>query len=268
MSMPIVFGPGGGFSQKQEQIERMYRMIAPWDGGNLFMIIREQTSFDLDKKIWDSGIALSSWILDLYAGSAAMSCPKARTTLFSPDKRNILELGAGTGIVALTIGTLRSTSEAQKYSGSIITTDLASAMPLLEHNISANADLFAAPGSGSGAMYGCKPRAAVLDWEEDLPDDIRTLDGGIDAIVMADVTYNTASFPALIKTLDSLRQLNVDQNILPPIVVLGYKERDPEERSLWVAAHEIGLELERVGERRGCGGQEVEVWLGGWAILS
>ena len=159
-------------------------------------------------------------------------------------------------------------------------------MPLLEHNISANADLFAVSGSVSEAVHVCKPRATVLDWEEDLPNDIRTLDGGIDAIVcvlctpdlvqmlivlplrMADVTYNTASFPALIKTLDSLRQLNVDQNILPPIVVLGYKERDPEERSLWIAAREIGLELERVGERMGCGGQAVEVWVGGWTVLS
>lgn len=48
MSMPIMFGQGSGSGgHKQEQIERVYRMAARGDAGK--MIIREQTSFDLDK---------------------------------------------------------------------------------------------------------------------------------------------------------------------------------------------------------------------------
>lgn len=54
MSMPIMFGQRGGAGQKQEQIERMYRMVGPGEAGNIFMLIREQTSFDLDKVLFDS----------------------------------------------------------------------------------------------------------------------------------------------------------------------------------------------------------------------
>jgi protein N-lysine methyltransferase METTL21D len=75
---------------------------------------------------------------------------------------------------------------------------------------------------------------------------------------MADVTYNTSSFPALITTLESLIRLGTK----PPLVILGYKERDPEERTLWDLAKRIGLRFEKVGERAGCGGASVEVWLG------
>ena len=49
-------------------------------------------------------------------------------------------------------------------------------MPLLEHNISANEHLF----------KSTRPQAAVLDWDDDdLPEEIQSLDAGIDAIVYA-----------------------------------------------------------------------------------
>jgi len=124
-------------------------------------------------------------------------------------------------------------------------------MPLLEHNIFANKHLFSS---------AC-PKAAVLDWnEEHLPDEIHSLTTGIHAIVMADVTYNTVSFPSLIRTLSNLIQLNVKNDIDPPVILLGYKERDPEERTLWDMAHDIGVVFDRVGVKPGCGGKEVEVW--------
>lgn len=75
---------------------------------------------------------------------------------------------------------------------------------------------------------------------------------------MADVTYNTASFPALIATLRSLIHLGTK----PPLILLGYKERDPEERTLWDLTQQIGIQFEQVGERAGCGGASVEVWIG------
>ena len=151
---------------------------------------------------------------------------------------------------------------------------LASAMPLLEHNISANGHLF----------HCARPRAAVLDWDdEEFPEDISSLNAGIDGIVyifplkfaclalfadplskhrMADVTYNTASFPSLVRTLSNLIQFNIQKNIDPPVILLGYKERDSEERTLWEMTRGIGVVFERVGERAGSGGKEVEVWVG------
>ena len=81
---------------------------------------------------------------------------------------------------------------------------------------------------------------------------------------MADVTYNTASFPSLLRTLSSLVQLNVKHLGPPPIVILGYKERDPDERSLWNALEsEVGIHLEKVGECEGWPeSTPVEFWIG------
>jgi hypothetical protein len=79
---------------------------------------------------------------------------------------------------------------------------------------------------------------------------------------MADVTYNTASFPSLIQTLSNLIQSNIKNKIEPPIILLGYKERDPEERTLWDMAHGINIVFHKVGKSAGNGGKEVEFWVG------
>ena len=78
---------------------------------------------------------------------------------------------------------------------------------------------------------------------------------------MADVTYNTATFPSLVRTLQNLVALSATSS-RSPLILLGYKERDPAERTLWEMAESIGITLERVGEREGAGGAPVEVWLG------
>lgn len=75
---------------------------------------------------------------------------------------------------------------------------------------------------------------------------------------MADVAYNTASFPSLIRTLSEVIRLGTK----PPVLLMGYKERDLAERTLWDSLSEIGLDLNKVGERTGAGGIPVEVWLG------
>ncbi|KAI0369090.1 hypothetical protein BV20DRAFT_946812 [Pilatotrama ljubarskyi] len=259
LSMPVLFSSrarGRGMGEKQEQIERVYRVPLP-SSENGFLTVREQTSFDLDKKIWDSGIGLSSWLVQLAQDSVRPSEehplePLARDALFSPQCRSIVELGAGTGIVSLTLGALRSTVSKDK-GGCILTTDLESAMPLLGQNVSANSTLFTLPST--------RPRPLVLDWDSPvLPEDVRTVHTGFDAIVMADVTYNTASFPSLMRTIASLISLSPPGE--PPVIVLGYKERDPAERTLWEMAKEIGVSFENVAERKGAGGQAVEIWIG------
>jgi hypothetical protein len=115
---------------------------------------------------------------------------------------------------------------------------------------------------------------------------------------MADVTYNTSSFPALLRTLAALLALSAKSVAKPkpelepgpgpgpdeddpraapprdgdgdgdgdgrePLVVLAYKERDPAERQLWdMMARETGVVLECVGKLVGAGGLPVEIWLG------
>jgi protein N-lysine methyltransferase METTL21D len=92
---------------------------------------------------------------------------------------------------------------------------------------------------------------------------------------MADVTYNTASFPALLRTLASLLALS-DHDYsagrgvheskalgLGPLVLLAYKERDPGERQLWdMMARETGIMLVCVWRQAGAGGFPVEIWVG------
>ncbi|KAE9406303.1 hypothetical protein BT96DRAFT_954964 [Gymnopus androsaceus JB14] len=271
ISMPIEFTRNANKNRgKQERIERHYRFTLPnpeapqtvdgSSGVNATLRITEQTSFDLDKKIWDSGIGLSAWLVSLANTSVQDSALSSslvkdlRKVLFGPASRKIIELGAGTGIVALTLGALRSglVTEDEVVEGCIITTDLPSAMPLLEHNVSANSNLFAHPA--------VSPRPEVLDWDAALPSYSQDLRGHLDAIIMADVTYNTASFPALIRTLTSLIELNsIDE---PPTVLLGYKERDSAERSLWMMAEKAGIHFERVGEKPGAGGAPIEIWIG------
>jgi hypothetical protein len=112
---------------------------------------------------------------------------------------------------------------------------------------------------------------------------------------MADVAYNTSSFPALLRTLTSLLALSnaqshrddsndvandadgddpgpgsqdrdlekVDDERGCPLVLLAYKERDPAERQLWdMMTRETGIVLECVGRQAGAGGLPVEIWLG------
>jgi hypothetical protein len=78
------------------------------------------------------------------------------------------------------------------------------------------------------------------------------------------VTYNTASFPSLLRTLSSLVRLNAENSRPPPLVILGYKERDPDERLLWgMLASEVGIRLEKVGECEGWPeSTPVEFWAG------
>lgn len=265
MSMPILFSArnakGKAALGKQEQVERVYRVPVDVDQ-QVFITVREQTSFDLDKKVWDSGIGLSSWIVDLANEQSASAPPivdAMRRALFSSEARQILELGAGTGIVSLVLGALRS-AKARSESGCILTTDLASAMPLLEHNIASNDSSFTCSST--------RPRAVVLDWDEErFPEEVSDIQHDFDVIIMADVTYNTSSFPSLIRTLDNIVRVGSstagsDPRPHHPLILLGYKERDPSERSLWDVAQNIGIRFEQVGERRGAGGEPIEIWIG------
>ncbi|KAF7370636.1 hypothetical protein MSAN_00696600 [Mycena sanguinolenta] len=224
MSMPIILGKPQNSKSKaklQDQIERVYAF-----GEDKKVLITEQTSFDLDKasnKIWDSGIGLSSWLVQ-----------HPPSFLSSPEPLRILELGAGTGLVSIVLGVFRPEDR-------IIATDVASAMPLLQHNITVNKS---------------HVEAAVLDWDEDeFPECVQEC-GSFDIIVMADVTYNTASFPSLVRTLQNLVNLSSKR----PRILLGYKERDPGERALWGITEAAGIALQQVGQVPGAGGNVVEIW--------
>lgn len=82
---------------------------------------------------------------------------------------------------------------------------------------------------------------------------------------MADVTYNVAVFPALLRTLVALGRARSATPIL-----LAFKERDPTgaERTLWAMAEREGVSFFRATGVQGHGGQEVELWAGRFTGLT
>ena len=79
---------------------------------------------------------------------------------------------------------------------------------------------------------------------------------------MADVTYNTSSFPALVRTLADLRNMDPTKR---PCFLMGYKEREEAERTLWDMAEAVGIKFVQVGSVPGYVlGAEApfEIWIG------
>jgi hypothetical protein len=86
----------------------------------------------------------------------------------------------------------------------------------------------------------------------------------------ADVTYNTASFPALLHTLSAL----MNPPYLPagkkrPLLLLAYKQRDLGEKDLWTMLEKQGIGLKLVDEVRGAEEEgKVEIWIGEYGIIT
>jgi hypothetical protein len=79
---------------------------------------------------------------------------------------------------------------------------------------------------------------------------------------MSDVTYNTASFPALLRTVKNLLSLAPAARM-----IIAYKERHVAERIAWeMFESDAKLSLHKVEEIPGSAGVPVEIWLGSQAL--
>ncbi|KAI9440751.1 hypothetical protein H4582DRAFT_1492545 [Lactarius indigo] len=148
--------PAKASSAKQEAITRTFCLFDEDAAAIPLMHIKETVSFDLDKKLWDSGIGLSAWLLRLSAAAASQPAlvQELRSRLFAPKECYVIELGAGTGIVSLVLAALRSSDTASaSHETHIFSTDLPSSMELMNYNIHANSALY---------PY-CPPTALPLD---------------------------------------------------------------------------------------------------------
>ena len=84
------------------------------------------------------------------------------------------------------------------------------------------------------------------------------------------MTYNTSSFPSLLKTLiallnpDHIPQTTRNDSSRKPLLLLAYKERDPAERELWGMLAAKGVEMVLVDTVQGAEGDrgETEIWVG------
>ncbi|KAL1410337.1 DNA-dependent ATPase fun30 [Vanrija albida] len=236
-------GKGKDDTPKQGRISRAWALPS---GQQLTLV--EQTSFDLDKKVWDSGLALASWLwrhLDDGAGLHA-DARRVLARLNAADL-SVVELGSGTGLVSIALAQMLASA------AGIVATDLESALEIMRENIALNAEP-ARP----------QVRADVLDWDAPLPPWVQAAPPTV--VIAADVTYNTASFPALVDTLERLLK---PADGPAPLLLLAYKQRDAAERELWnmLAARGIGTVL--VGKIAGAEEEgQVEVWVGGRDVAS
>jgi len=141
--------------------------------------------------------------------------------LFEKENLNILELGAGCGIVGITLAT-------QFPSSRIILTDLPEATEILRHNLSL------LPPS-------CKTTHQVLDWSQPLSPDISSQ--SFDVVVVADCTYNPDVVPDLVSTLRGVALGNSDV-----LVLVAMKVRHETEAVFFDLMTEWNFEIVERGE--------------------
>lgn len=128
------------------------------------------TEDNLGLKTWGSSYVLSS---DL-----AMLDPFLDRTLAKEDL-NVLELGAGTGLVGLAM--------AATWGCKVLLTDLPETVPNLARNVSLNDEMFV------GDKHS--PRPSMLDWMN--PPEPEAVDGPFDIVVAADPLYDAQHAPLL-----------------------------------------------------------------------
>ncbi|WVQ94634.1 hypothetical protein IAU59_001714 [Kwoniella sp. CBS 9459] len=292
---------------KQGRITREFALPDAAGGGTLRIV--EQTSFDLDKKIWDSGLALSAWLWKYLPAKPRNKVPHSLAErvvdlVRRDEPLRILEIGSGTGLVSIAL-TLALRAHHPQSSRYITATDLGSAIPLMEENLSLNGLSSAPANSSLGAMAvpddgssvtatagGAATAAAadsrtrldakVLDWDEELPSWVGS--EWPELILAADVTYNTSAFPSLLSTLTSLLNPSSPSIISSasspsqesdrpppflarPLLLLAYKQRDPAERDLWDMLRDEGVGMVLVDKVIGAEEEgETEIWVGSMGL--
>ncbi|KAL9581382.1 MAG: hypothetical protein Q9212_003935 [Teloschistes hypoglaucus] len=140
---------------------------------------------------------------------------------------NILELGAGCGIVGLVLGSIFPRSRT-------LLTDI---------------DDDALRFAGINALKCTRALASIrewrpLDWED--PQSF-TLDGTLDFIVASDCIYNTDSIPHLVRTITALerRVVELREGVPGPKVVLSTKVRHSSESIFFTLLKDQGFEQEQ-----------------------
>jgi len=147
--------------------------------------IWEETGESIARHIWDAGLILSSYLAAL---SLASTASKANTSLLplleNTLKRknlNVLELGAGCGIVGITLSTYFPNAR-------VLLTDLPEATEIINHNLAQLDNSTSIPLTHT-----------ILDWSQPLPPSVA--DQEFNLIVVADCTYNPDVVPHLVSTL-------------------------------------------------------------------
>ncbi|OCK82463.1 hypothetical protein K432DRAFT_349001 [Lepidopterella palustris CBS 459.81] len=192
-----------GVMEAEKMVERRF---TPLSGRTLS--IWEETGESIARHLWDAGLSLAAHLnrtTALQTTSPTLLLLESTLSRATDAKLRILELGAGTGIVGISLAQTIPDAE-------ILLTDLPAARALIQKNISVMS-----PAMNSSAAF------CVLDWEdESLP---RAVGERVwDIVLVADCTYNPDSSPALVRTLAALVKRSPKV-----IVIVAMKVRHPAE---------------------------------------
>lgn len=168
---------------------------------------------------------LSSYLaaLSSLCPGPARSAPKLPVleNLLEEKDLNVLELGAGCGIVGISLATFFP------HLSKVLLTDLPEASEIISKNLSPST--FPLPASPKLAHQ-------VLDWSSPLPLNINSAKW--DLVVVADCTYNPDVVPDLVQTLSRLAEGNRDV-----VVLLAMKVRHESEMVFFDLMHESGFKM-------------------------
>ena len=183
--------------------------------------IAEQAGETIIRHVWDAGIILSAAVTYNPISNLPDELQQLLRPILSDQEMKVLELGTGVGILGVGVSTAFPKA-------TVVMTDLLDAQSLVDENIRLNSSIH--PQIMRNASF------RVLDWEErPFPD--WTVMEKFDLIVMADVTYNTATFIALADTLEHILRNGSKSG---KVLCCGKRRHDDEEE-FWQLVQEKGF---------------------------
>ncbi|CAO3592218.1 unnamed protein product [Absidia cylindrospora] len=197
ITSPSRSGSGGKDSNRVKDPpggQQAQRIVKAGRNGQLVSIC-EDVEQSIARHVWDCGLAMCDFIV---RNKHQIKC------------NQIIELGSGTGLVGIV-----AALELQPRSTYL--TDLPDALEIMQQNVYRVKE---------GASIDIDIQAKVLSWgpKTDGDDVWEGDENEVDLVLLTDVLYNQGSHDLLLQTLDWL--------VVNPKcrVLLGYKERNPDER--------------------------------------
>ncbi|KAI9724527.1 MAG: hypothetical protein M1812_000595 [Candelaria pacifica] len=211
-STPLLKTPD---QEVQRVVERRFALSS-----SQVLHIYEETGDSIAKHIWDAGLALSYYLSQTIHSKSHSQLPHLNSLLKTPTSTGlrILELGAGCGIVSLSLAK-------QLPNSRILLTDTSEAQALTNRNI--DSFLSSSPTISTISFE-------ILQWEETIPEKVAKLN--FDLILVADCTYNPSSVPALVTTLSALIRRSSH-----PLIVIAMKVRHESEKNFFDLMAKAGL---------------------------
>ncbi|KAG7402203.1 hypothetical protein PHYBOEH_005766 [Phytophthora boehmeriae] len=140
--------------------------------------------------VWDAAMLLADYLQ-----------AKANNDKFSLQDKKVVELGAGVGLVGMTLAVLGA---------QVALTDQEYALPLLHKNVDVNFRQKSCKSFNAGEVT--VPKVEMCQWGERFESDgsLETWRKNVDVVVFSDVLYHASAFLLLIETLHELTSPSTD----------------------------------------------------------